>query len=95
MHDAFEITVCCAGSKTSSFTPMQIMASASPLGAEMTTRFAPPLRCAGRLLAGGEQAGRLDDDVDAVVAPRDLGRVAHLELLDLLAVDREAAVGRP
>ena len=44
VHDAFEITVCAVGSNTSSFTPMQIMASASPLGAEMTTRFAPPAR---------------------------------------------------
>ena len=95
VHDAFEITVCAAASKTSSFTPMQIIASASPLGAEMTTRFAPPLEVAGRLLAGGEEAGRLDHDVDAVVAPRDLGRVHHLELLDLAAVDREAVVGRP
>ena len=42
VHEALEITVCCAGSKTSSLTPMQIMASASPDGAEMMTRFAPP-----------------------------------------------------
>ena len=40
----------------------------------MTTRLAPPLEVAGRLLAGGEEAGGLDHDVDAVVAPRDLGR---------------------
>ena len=53
---------------------MQIIASASPLGAEMTTRLAPPVEVPGGLLAGGEQPGRLDDDVDAVVAPRDLGR---------------------
>ena len=44
MHEALEITVCCAGSKTSSLTPMQIMASASPDGAEMMTRLAPPAR---------------------------------------------------
>src|SRR4029079_4487752 len=34
-----------------------------------------------------------DDDVDTVVAPRDLGRVHHLELDDLTPVDREAVVG--
>ena len=44
VHDALEMTVCASGSKTSSFTPMQIIASASPLGAEITTRLAPPLR---------------------------------------------------
>ena len=38
VHDAFEITVCVAASNTASFTPMQIVASASPLGAEMITR---------------------------------------------------------
>ncbi len=46
VHDAFEITVCCAGSYTASFTPMQIVASASPLGAEMMTRSTLPPRCA-------------------------------------------------
>ena len=74
---------------------MQIVASASPLGAEMITRSDAAAEVAGRLLAGGEEAGRLDHDVDAVVAPRDLGRVHHLELVDLVAVDREAVVGRP
>ena len=94
VHDAFEITVCAAGSKTESLTPMQIMASASPLGAEMIDPLGAAAEVAGRLLARGEEPGRLDHDVDAVVAPRDLGRVHHLELVDLLAVDREAAVGR-
>ena len=73
-----------------SFTPMQIITSASPDGAEITTRLAPPLRCSAGLLAGREEAGRLDHDVDAVVAPRDLRGLALLELLDLDAVDREA-----
>ncbi len=45
VHDAFEITVCFAASNTESFTPMQIVASASPLGAEMTTRPTLPPRC--------------------------------------------------
>ena len=44
VQDAFETTWCALGSKTWSFTPRQIMASASLLGAEMITRFAPPAR---------------------------------------------------
>ena len=45
VQDAFEITVCRAASYTASFTPMQMVASASPLGAEMITRPTLPPRC--------------------------------------------------
>ena len=45
-----------------------------PLGATLQPR---------RRLAPGEHAGRLDDHLDAVVGPGDLGRVADVEL-DLL-----------
>ena len=45
VHDALEITVCCAGSYAASLTPRQTVRSASPDGAEMTTRLAPPSRC--------------------------------------------------
>ena len=93
MHDAFEITVCFAASYAPSLTPRQIMTSASPLGAEMIDALRAALEVLGRLLACGEQAGRLDHDVDAVVAPRDLARLAGLELLDLAPVDGEPAVG--
>ena len=55
-----------------------------PLGATLEV----PRRCVARR----EHAGRLDDHLDAVVAPGDLGRVALFQLLDLLAVDRESAV---
>ena len=51
VHDAFEITVCFAASYAPSFTPRQIMTSASPLGAEMITRCAPPFEVFGCLLA--------------------------------------------
>ena len=47
----------------------------------------------GGRLAVGEEARRLDDDLDLSVAPWDLGRVALGEYLDHLAVDDEAAVG--
>ena len=36
---------------------------------------------------------KVDDHVDPVIAPRDLCRSHHLELVDLVAVDREAPVG--
>ena len=44
-----------------------------------------------RVVPLGEEAGRLDHDVDAEVAPRQVGRIALLEDLDLLAVDRDRA----
>ena len=43
-------------------------------------------------LAVGEQTGRLEDDVDAEVLPRQLRRIAHGEHLELLAVDADAIV---
>jgi len=41
VHEAFEMTRSVAGSKESSLTPITKVASASPEGAEMMTRFAP------------------------------------------------------
>ena len=46
VHDALDTTVCSAGLNASSLTPRQIVTSASLLGAEMMTRFAPLARCA-------------------------------------------------
>jgi len=40
----------------------------------------------------GEEAGRLDDDVDTQLAPREVGGVALREGLDRLAVDGDAVV---
>ena len=94
VHDAFEITVCAAASNTASFTPMQIMASASPLGAEMTTRLAPPLRCPA---AFSRAVNRPVDSITTSTpwSPHGISAGSmHLELLDLAAVDREAVVGR-
>ena len=59
-------------------------------GAEMMTFLAPPSMCAVRLGGVGEEAGRLDDDVGAEVAPRQGGRVALGEDLDGLVADRDA-----
>jgi hypothetical protein len=36
----------------------------------------PCLQVLGRVLTSGEEAGRLEDDVDAEVGPRQVGRVA-------------------
>jgi hypothetical protein len=46
----------------------------------------------GGVVALGEEAGRLDDDVGADVGPRERRRVALGEHADLAAVDRERAV---
>ena len=92
VHDAFEMTVCASASYTSSFTPMQIVASASPVGAEMMTRLAPPSRCAAAF------SRAVNSPVDSITtstpwSPHGISAgLALLELLDLAAVDREAVV---
>ena len=45
VHEAFETTRCVAGSNSSSLTPITNVASASPDGPEMMTRFTEPPRC--------------------------------------------------
>ena len=47
------------------------------------------------LLGVGEDAGRLQDDVDPEVAPRQCGRIPFGKDLDLPAVDDDRAVARP
>ena len=76
MHDALETMWCLSLSYLSSLTPMTIVMSGSVAGAEMSTFFAPASRCCCALLARGEEARRLDDDVDAEVGPRQRLRVA-------------------
>jgi hypothetical protein len=46
----------------------------------------------GGVVALGEEAGRLDDDVDAEIAPRQLSGIALREHLDLAPVDEEPRV---
>ena len=58
----------------------------------MTTFFAPAVEVLRGALAVGEEAGRLDHDVDAEVAPGQRRRVALGEQLELVAVDRDRAV---
>ena len=53
----------------------------------MMTFLAPAVEVLGGVVAVGEEAGRLDHDVDAEVAPGQGGRIALGEDLDLLAVD--------
>ena len=55
---------------------MTIVTSSSLAGAEMMTFLAPPSMWRLGLGGVGEEAGRLDDDVDAEVAPGQLRRVA-------------------
>ena len=67
--------------------------SSSLAGAEMMTFLAPASRWPLRLGGVGEDAGGLDDDVDAQVAPRQRGRaLLDLEGLDLGVADDDGVV---
>ncbi len=93
MHDALEMIVC-EPSYSSSLTPSTIVMSSPVAGAEMMTFFAPRVDVLARVLGLGEQPGRLDDDVDAEVPPRQRARAAALgQPDDRLAVDRDPVVG--
>ena len=70
------------------------MTSGSVAGAEMTTFFAPASRCFWADSRFGEEAGRLDRDVDAELAPRQLRRIALGDELDLVVADADEAVAR-
>ena len=64
-------------------------------GAVMMTFFAPAARCLAAASRFGEEAGRLEHDVDAEVLPRQLRRVLDRQDLELVLVDRDAvALGR-
>ena len=64
----------------------------SPLaGALMITFLAPASMCALAFVGVGEDAGALEHDVDAEVAPRQRRRVLLGEDLDLAAVDDDRA----
>ena len=62
-------------------------------GPTRSTNGAPAVEVERGLVAAGEDAGRLDDDVDAEVAPRQLLGVAHGQHLERVAVDLDAVVG--
>ena len=70
VHEALETTTCCSGSKSSSLTPMTKVASASPDGAEMMTRFTGRRRWPRGVGPAGERPGGLDHDVGARARPR-------------------------
>ena len=61
-------------------------------GALMMTFLAPALMWAPAFVGVGEDAGALEDDVDAQVAPRQVGGIALREDLDLAAVDDDRRV---
>ena len=95
VHDAFEMMWCFAGSYFSSLTPRTTVTSGLLAGAVMMTFLAPAVEVLGGAVAVGEEAGRLEHDVDAEVLPRQLRRVLQREHLELVAVDRDAvALGR-
>ena len=93
MQLAFEMTFCVLKSKSLWLTPYTNVASAPSHGADTMTSGAPRLEVVGGGVALGEEAGGLDDDVDAEVAPRQVLRVALAEHAQLVAVDADAALG--
>ena len=81
VHDALD-TSWASGVRSASLTPSTTVASIGSLdGTVRTTRLAPAARCLLSASRGAEDAGRLDDDFDAEIGPRQLGRVALLEHL--------------
>ena len=73
VHEALEMMFWLP-SYLSSFTPMTMVMSSSVAGAEMMTFLAPAVQVALGLRGVGEDAGGLDDDVDAEVTPGQRGR---------------------
>ena len=71
---------------------MTNVASAPLLGADDDHPRSAALEVGGRLVAIGEEAGRLDDDVDAEIAPGQLLRIADGEHLEQVAGDVDAVV---
>ena len=70
---------------------MQIIASASPDGAEMTTRLAPPFEVRGRAFSRAVNSPVDSITMSTPLSPHGISAgLALLELLDRAAVDREA-----
>ena len=74
VQEALEMMWCLAGSYFSSFTPSTMVMSSFLAGAEMITFFAAGVDVRLGLGGVGEEAGGLDDDLRADLAPGDLGR---------------------
>ena len=81
VQDALLTTVC-SGRSWSWLTPMTTVRSAPSAGAETSTRLAPAPRWPERLVLAGEDAGAFQNDVDAELAPGQLGEVALGQHLD-------------
>ena len=93
VHDAFDTTMCFAGSKVSSLTPITNVASAPVAGAETMTRGAPASRWAAAL----SRSVKKPVDSTTTSTPSSpqgscLG-VALGEDLEQVAVDVDAVVG--
>ncbi len=82
VQEALEM-ILCSGFRSSSLTPRTMVASISSLaGTVRRTCLAPASRCLLQRFAGPEDAGGLDDEVDAQLLPGQTGRVPLLEHLD-------------
>src|SRR5579862_5316705 len=91
VQEALETMWCCSGSYSRSLTPRTTVRSGSVAGAEMTTLRAPACRCFGAF-AVGEEAGRLDRDVDAELLPRQVAGILLGEQRDRAPADGDGTV---
>ena len=92
VQEAFETMLCAEASYSSSLTPSTTVTSGSVAGAEISTFFAPAVEMLLGLVALREQPGGLDRDVDAEIAPGQLGGRPDVEPLDRLPGDGDRVV---
>ena len=87
VQDAFEMTLCLAGSYMSSFTPSTMVTSSFFAGRRDDDLLHRAAQVLGGILGIGEPAGGFDHDLRADRTPVELGGILHGEDLDLLAAD--------
>ena len=92
VQEALEMMWCAAGSYRSSLTPITMVMSSSGGGGGDQDLLGAGVDVLLRVGGLGEEAGGLDDDVHAQLAPGQLGGVALGQDLDGLAVDDDVAV---
>ena len=92
MQLALDTTFCVFGSKSWWLTPYHERAVGAVAGSRHDDQRCARLEVGGGLVPRREEAGRLDDDVDAELTPREVGRVALAEHPQLVVADLDAVL---